>query len=140
MVEKKQRSSGRRWTNPSALLLAGDDDPVAAITGRARRLVLEALDAGWTGPPFDPVRLARHLGIQTVPRDDVHDARTVPIGGKDVRIEFNPNRPPGRVRYSLAHEIAHTLFPDCVKQVRERARHQALEGDEWQLEALCRTT
>jgi hypothetical protein len=119
------------------LLLAGDDDPVAAITAHARRLVLEAMDAGWAGPPFDLIKLTARLGIEAIPRDDVNDARTVPISGRDVRIEYNPNRPLGRVRYSLAHEIAHTLFPDCAKQVRERARHQDLKGDEWQLEALC---
>ncbi|MFL5612428.1 MAG: ImmA/IrrE family metallo-endopeptidase [Gemmatimonadaceae bacterium] len=61
----------------------------------------------------------------------------MPKSDRDVRIEFNPNRPKGRVRYSLAHEIAHTLFPDCAEQVRDRGRHQDMRGDEWQLEALC---
>jgi O-acetyl-ADP-ribose deacetylase (regulator of RNase III) len=41
------------------------------------------------------------------------------------------------MRYSLAHEIAHTLFPDCADRVRNRLAHRDLEGDEWQLEALC---
>jgi hypothetical protein len=110
---------------------------VDVITDRARQLVLEALDAGWAGPPFDPLRLLSYLRIDAVPRDDVMDARTVPLDGGGVRVEFNPNRPSGRVRYSIAHEIAHTLFPDCAQLVRQRARHQDVTDDEWQLEALC---
>jgi hypothetical protein len=59
------------------------------------------------------------------------------MGENGVRIEFNPTRPRGRVRYSIAHEIAHTFFPDCANQVRNRERHQEGAGDTWQLEALC---
>jgi hypothetical protein len=99
--------------------------------------VLRALDAGWYGPPFDPLALADLLQLQTVARADVRDARTVPAADGRGRIEFNPNRPRGRVRYSIAHEIAHTLFPDCAEAVRERVRHVDLSTDEWQLEALC---
>ncbi|WP_284352698.1 ImmA/IrrE family metallo-endopeptidase [Roseisolibacter agri] len=117
--------------------MAGDDDPVAAVTDRARDLVLRALDQGWAGPPFDPIALADLLKIEVTANGAVRDARTVPVAGETVRIEFNPNRPRGRVRYSLAHEIAHTLFPDCAAEVRHRARHHELTGDAWQLEALC---
>ena len=55
------------------------------------------------------------------------------------RIEYNPNRPRERRRYSVAHEIAHTLFPDCAKRVRHRGSHHGKRpgSDDWQLEALC---
>src|SRR5690606_33805659 len=43
----------------------------------------------------------------------------------------------GRLRYSVAHEIAHTLFPDCHEQVRNRSRIHSAQGDNWQLETLC---
>jgi O-acetyl-ADP-ribose deacetylase (regulator of RNase III) len=99
--------------------------------------VLRALDAGWSGPPFDPVALAEFLKIPTTPTDAVRDARTVPAGANGVRIEYNPIRPRGRVRFSVAHEIAHTFFPDCAEQIRNRSPHTSLEGDAWQLEALC---
>jgi len=89
------------------------------------------------GPPFDPIHLADLLSIDVVARADVTDAQTVPLGANRARIEFNPNRPRGRVRYSIAHEIAHTFFPDCADQIRQRARHEEMSGDEWQLEALC---
>lgn len=112
-------------------------NPVDAITHRARQAVLRAVDEGWTGPPFDPLRLADLLKIDVVPCADIPDAQTVPLGSSRGRIEFNPNRPLGRIRYSVAHEIAHTLFTDCLDQVRRRVRHQDSHGDEWQLEALC---
>lgn len=126
-----------RWTNKSVLALAGDADPIAVILARARDASLTALDKGWTGPPFDPVPLARLRGIEIEANSEVRDARTVPIANGRIRIEFNPERPRGRMRYSIAHEIAHTLFPDCAAQVRSRSRHRELGGDAWQLEALC---
>ena len=107
------------------------------VIERARHIVRRAMDAGWSGPPFDPITLAELLKIPVIARDDVAEARTVPVGKDSVRIEFNPSRPPNRVRYSVAHEIAHTIFPDCAAHVRNRAAHHEMSGDEWQLEALC---
>lgn len=130
----------RSWTNASVrklLKIVGEIDPVQAITRRAREVALDAMDRGWSGPPFDPLQLADHLGIAVSPRHDVRDARTVPAPGDRMLIEFNPNRPSARVRYSIAHEIAHTLFPDCGDRVRHRGFHDELQGDEWQLEAIC---
>lgn len=125
-----------RWTNPSVRRFAGPSDPVEAIIRRARDVVLTAMDNGWTGPPFDPIALGLFLHVRVIPRGDIQDARTVPSEGSFC-IEYNPSRPRGRVRYSIAHEIAHTLFPDCSEKVRYRAARKEIKGDEWQLEALC---
>lgn len=125
------------WTNPSVIALAGDSDPLGFITELARGVVLNAIQEGWQGPPFDPFKLAEYLRITTVPREDVHDARIVPVGTKGIRIEFNPTRPRGRMRFSVAHEVAHTLFPDCTETVRNRARTDKIQKDDWQLELLC---
>jgi O-acetyl-ADP-ribose deacetylase (regulator of RNase III) len=125
-----------RWTNTSVLGLSSDD-PVSEITARARAMALEGMDRGWRGPPFDPLALADLLGIELAANAAVRDAQTVPIGRGKVRIEFNPNRPRGRMRYSVAHELAHTLFPDVAEQVRHRNHHLEMHGDQWQLEALC---
>ena len=95
------------------------------------------MDQGWSGPPFDPLVLADMLKLEVVPRYDVPEARTVPAGRSSVYIEFNPNRPRARVRFSLAHEIAHSLFPDCSKTMRHRLSRPEATADEWQLEALC---
>jgi O-acetyl-ADP-ribose deacetylase (regulator of RNase III) len=66
---------------------------------------------------------------------DVADARTVATDTA-IRIEFNPTRPRERVRFSIAHEIAHTLFSDVAEQTRHRGG-AATTTDEWQLEMLC---
>ncbi|HXT17681.1 MAG TPA: ImmA/IrrE family metallo-endopeptidase [Gemmatimonadaceae bacterium] len=100
-------------------------------------MALEGMDRGWQGPPFDPLALADLLGIEIAANAAIRDAQTVPIGRGRVRIEFNPNRPRGRMRYSVAHELAHTLFPDVAEQVRHRSHHLEVHGDQWQLEALC---
>jgi O-acetyl-ADP-ribose deacetylase (regulator of RNase III) len=103
---------------------------------RARKLVLEAIDGGWSGPPFDPLALAEQIGLPTEARGDITDARIVPSSKSKLHLEYNPIRPRGRLRFSVAHEIAHTLFPDCAEAVRNRSV-PAPGGDEWQLEVLC---
>jgi len=125
------------WTNLSILQFAGKSDPVDLITERAKVVVLRAIQAGWQGPPFDPFKLADYLGIPTIPREDVLNAQLIPLGSQKAQIEFNPNRPRGRIRFSIAHEIGHTLFPDYIENVRNRGRAIATRNDDWQLELLC---
>ena len=125
------------WTNPSVLTFAGKSDPINFITGKAREVVLKAIQAGWQGPPFDPLKLADVLEISTIPREDVIDARILSTSSQRPQIEFNPNQPRGRMRFSIAHEIAHTLFPDCVENIRNRGLATEAREDNWQLELLC---
>ena len=128
------------WTNPSVRALlqtASTHDPVTLIIDSTRQAVLNAMDNGWHGPPFDPVEFARLQGISVVPNESVIDARTLPLSDGSLRIEFNPNRPQARVRFSIAHEIAHTFFPDCAEQVRHRHSREEMARDDWQLEMLC---
>ncbi len=131
------KGKSNTWTNASVRLLAGNDNPIEAVLKRAREISLKAMDQGWSGPPFDPIALSEFLKIPVVPRADIRDARTVPQGEAGVCIEYNPTRPRGRLRYSVAHEIAHTLFPDCAAKIRHRSAYHELQGDEWQLELLC---
>src|ERR1700761_4098309 len=65
--------TSERWTNSSVRRLAGEEDPVEAITKKARGLVLQAMDHGWSGPPFDPLFLSDYLKLQVLPRGDVRD-------------------------------------------------------------------
>ena len=125
------------WTHPSVVNLARGGDPVQVITELARGLVTRAYDQGWSGPPFDPFELARLQRIQLTANHEIRDARIVHVGNHGFRVEFNPQRPRARLRYSIAHEIAHTLFPDCADQVRNRSQAFELTGNEWQLESLC---
>lgn len=125
-----------KWTNPSVKKFAGKSDPVELIQGAARDLVLDAVENGWEGPPFDPFDLAAILNYRVVPSQEVRDAMLTPEGRR-YRIDFNPNQSRRRIRFSIAHELAHTLFPDCRDQVRHRIRHEETRDDEWQLEMLC---
>jgi O-acetyl-ADP-ribose deacetylase (regulator of RNase III) len=125
-----------RWTNPSVQKFAGGSDPLALVTRRAKEVVMQAIQDGWQGPPFDPFRLADILGIPVTPREDIPEARIVPIASKP-QIEFNPNMPRRRVRFSMAHEIAHTLFPDWIQAVRNRGGTSQVRADDWELELLC---
>ena len=122
------------WAHPSIRALEAKD-PVAWVTEQARHLAYRAIEAGWSGPPFDPAQLADMLRIEVRPSQDVLDAQLVPSQG-GVRIEFNPNRSPGRIRYSIAHEIGHTLFPDHSEQARHRLAGEKGSTDA-ELEVLC---
>jgi O-acetyl-ADP-ribose deacetylase (regulator of RNase III) len=126
-----------RWTNRSVLTFAGGSDPVQTLLAKVRDLVFRAFESGWAGPPYDPFALAALLGIEVSPSKDVIDAQTLTGSGSSLRIEFNPDRPVARINYSVAHELGHSLFPDCSELVRHRLKHSGATPDEWQLEMLC---
>jgi Zn-dependent peptidase ImmA (M78 family) len=127
----------RFWTNKSVATLAAGKDPIAAIARAAQSLVLEGHESGWSGPPFDPIRLAELRGINVDPDIGILEAKIAPAPGNKLRIQYNPNRPENRIRYSIAHELAHSLFPDCADEVRHRSFHSDFRNDAWQLEMLC---
>jgi len=103
----------------------------------ARNVVLSATDRGWKGPPFDPIQLASLLKIKVMPRADIPEARTIPLAKGRFRIEYNPNRPQARTRFSIAHEIAHTLLPGASAQMQHRAPYTDLPPAQRRLEVLC---
>jgi hypothetical protein len=128
--------SSSYWTHPSVRALKCSD-PVEGICSLARVLVLDAIQSGWSGPPFDPIKLAEFLKIDVMPKEERDDACLIPLSSDKLRIEFNPNRPKARIRYSIAHELAHTLFPDCRVEIRHRLTRRKQKSDDWQLEMLC---
>ncbi|MCU1579101.1 MAG: putative Zn peptidase [Rhodoglobus sp.] len=106
----------------------------------AEQLVELANQQGLSGPPVDVFGLASALGIQLRPKDDLLDARIIATEMQDLVIEYNPSRPRGRLRFSIAHEIAHSRFAD----VADRPRHRTAAGsiadvatDDWELELVC---
>ena len=123
------------WTNSSVLAFAKGGDPIEEMERLTRDAALSAIEEGWTGPPFDPMELARIRGIEVRPNHTVADARVFLVNNV-FEIEYNPHRPKGRVNFSIAHEIAHTLFEDCADEVRHRNR-QKWEQRSLQLELLC---
>lgn len=127
-------ASSFRWTNASVRAFAKDADPLTAIEEAARALVLRAREKGWEGPPFNPLRIAEMLDVQIEANSSVADARLVATESGP-KIEFNPQQPRERVRFSIAHEIAHLLFPDWPERIRNRGGDKT--PDDWQLEMLC---
>ena len=123
------------WTNASVVGFAGGADPVAKMEQKASQTVLDAVGQGWQGPPFDPIELATIMGISVRPNAALADARVF-WANDGYEIEYNPHRPRSRVNFSIAHEIAHTFFPDCAEEVRNRRRGRKDEPN-WQLEVLC---
>jgi Zn-dependent peptidase ImmA (M78 family) len=98
--------------------------------------LLRQVDAGWSPPPFDPLLVAQALGIRclAVDRDDLEDAMIYAPQGQPT-ILFQQKRAGVRRRFSLFHEIAHTLFPDFEPAYRQRRR--PLFDPDGQLEYLC---
>ena len=123
------------WTDESVVAFARREDPIERMERAAREAVLAAVDEGWRGPPFDPIELASIRGIVIRPNAAVADARVFWVNGR-FEIEYNPHRPRGRVNFSIAHEIAHTFFEDCAKDVQHRSRAK-WDKRRWQLELLC---
>lgn len=127
----------KAWRHKSVLKLikeSNNNDPIAEIRNRARDLVLKALEKGWSGPPFNATQLSSFLGIEILPNDSVLDARLISKGGQKMLIEYNPFQKPTRINFSVAHEIAHTLFSDFKEGIRNR-EEEPTENRE--LEQLC---
>lgn len=131
-----RQSREARWTNKSVLTL-GDRDPISEIVSRARHYVLDAIEEGWSGPPYNPFTLAEMRGMKLLATEAILDAGTRSDAEGKFTIDFNPQRPAARTRFSIAHEIGHTLFTDCATATRNRATHQEMKEDDWQLELLC---
>jgi len=115
---------------------SGNPDPVDEVRKRARDLVLKAFELGWEGPPYSPIELAKFLNIDVIPNDSVTDARITPLSKRHLQIQYNPFQRPTRINFSVAHEIAHTLFSDCEDEIRNREDEPQANR---QLEQLCNT-
>ncbi len=127
--------SATKWTNKSVKAFAQNAEPIQAIQDAARKLVLEAREKGWQGPPFNPLHIVEMLGARVEANSNISDARLSASDDGPV-VEFNPRQPRERVRFSIAHEIAHMLFPDWKDRVRNRGGNNS-GSDDWQLEMLC---
>jgi Zn-dependent peptidase ImmA (M78 family) len=101
----------RRWLGREARLLEiimGDTDAARAMQRRAQELLEEA---EVTEPPFDLARVASYRGVRVIRQLPMStDARLVPeVDG--LAVEVNVSHTRGKRRFSIAHEVAHTLLP-----------------------------
>lgn len=110
------------------------EDAAAVIRRKARSIIQEARYL-WKGPPYCPLALADIEGIivREATEDIRSDGRIFHLRDQ-VYIEYAKGQCRERMRFTVAHELAHTLFPDCFK--RERRRSEAEKGERF-FEKLC---
>jgi hypothetical protein len=117
-------------------------DPITAIRVRARNAI-ERFRATFGEPtmPLDIEALASFLGIGLSDDAPSHseDAELVPVGNGRVAIRINSDRPETRRRFSVAHEITHTFFPNFQTKTwcRTDARYRRRDNPDDLLEMLC---
>lgn len=104
------------------------------IRRKARDVVAKARPL-WKGPPYCPFELADLEGIivEKAPCDIRSDGRIFSMG-EQVYIQYTDGPCPERINFTICHELAHTLFPDCYKRERRRS---AAEKAEREFENLC---
>jgi len=120
----------------------GAIDAAAAIRLKARELI-ELYVASFGAPtmPINVEVLASLRGIRRSEELPLHspDAELVPDGIGGVTMRVNPDRPDTRQRFSVAHEISHTFFPDYTTKgwCRTDARYRDRTDPDDHLEMLC---
>ena len=139
---QRQRSAepaqtSRKWKHPSVQLFAAGENPISKMISLASELALKSMDAIAAVRRVDPFLLAEMKRIPVVPNESIADARLVPLGNNRLQIEFNPAQPKTRIRFSIAHELAHTFFPDCHEVVRNRLQQKHFGPNDWELEMIC---
>ncbi len=129
----------RRHASVLALIEADGttDDPVIAIRRKARALIDEVRGSlGWEGPPFEPIHIASYRGFKVKSaRDGFNQNQDACI--TPGLIVLNAAKPPKRRRYSVAHEVVHTLFADYEAEVIRSGALWRSDGEDDELEVLC---
>lgn len=139
---------GRRYSDPDILSLARQTGelicPRFTIKMQARELLKKMLS--YPGVPrdaFERVRILASLkGIKVqamsieMCKSEKRDAALYRTDSGWLAL-YNPNRPTGRVAFTLAHEIIHTLFPNSVNGARFRTITNPDSREANELERLC---
>ena len=120
----------------------GAATPEAAIRSKARELLaLYQTMFGEPDIPVDVMALASLIGIRPSESAPIlsPDAEIAPDGQGGVEMRVNPDRPETRKRFSIAHEISHTFFPDFQQKewCRTDARFRDRSDPSQYLEMLC---
>lgn len=120
----------------------GASDAYAAIRAKATEAI-DRFRATFGDPigPLDIDALASFLGIGRSIDRPAHseDAELVPVGNGRVAIRVNPDRPETRRRFSIAHEVAHTFFPNYQTKAwcRTDSRFRSRDNPDDLVEMLC---
>ena len=144
MKERYVKVGKRTYSHNSVLRLIEhhkqiSEDPEEILRNLVREKLTEARSFIWDGPPFDPQILASIIGIPCEKSDKLfrsEDAELHPTEDGKLVIRYNPDKPKTRQNFSIAHEIAHTFFPEYGDQYK--ARHRIGQfNPENEVEFLC---
>ncbi len=120
----------------------GCRDAPEAIRAKAKELI--DLHVASFGEPSLPISVDVLASLQGIGRSDeapVHspDAELIPDGHGGMTMRVNADRPETRQRFSVAHEISHTFFPNYTSKAwcRTDARYRDRANAEDFLEMLC---
>jgi len=118
----------------------GEDDPSAAVRAKAQCVIREFHQAFGHIPPFNLEALASFRGLRSSAEQPKFskDSEIAPQPDGRVVLRVNRDRPLTRQRFSIGHEIGHTLFPEYQVAVRcRKATDRDWANPEDLLETLC---
>jgi hypothetical protein len=127
--------------HPSVQALLSSDSttgcPRQAIRNRVRAVVSDLLAWGWVGPPFDLEIAASLRGFRVEITDGIGEERDGwVVHGPTPKIVVNAGSPWVRKRFTVAHEIVHTLFPDFKPRAITQGWRYRADGQS-PVEQLC---
>ena len=145
----RDRSNGAdadlaRHPGVAALLAAAPGiSPDDAIRLKARALVDEMVNqVEWEGPPFDVAAVASYCGFEVRYADGFKATQEACITPRQITV--NRAKPRRRQRYSISHEIVHTLVPGYREELargsplwRDESPAAPVDAAERELERLC---
>jgi hypothetical protein len=100
----------------------GSTDPRLAIRRKVEGVIDRLRPFGEPQPPFEMMLLVSLLGIRLSKDPPAHsqDAEIAPREDGGWELRLNQERPEGRRRFSIGHEIGHTFFPGYDQSVQTR--------------------
>lgn len=120
-VEMFLRRTGRSPA-PSVELVMEPDEPDALASELLRR-------GGVTQPPVDVIALAKRCGARVIGWDTFDSLSGLLVRLEDAPlIAFNSNHPPGRQRFTVAHELGHLLLGHLDRVHLDFSAREGAEG------------
>lgn len=120
----------------------GTEDPFEAVRIKARNVVSQYHQLLAESPPFNMRAVASTFGLHWSDDDPRYsaDSEISPESDGRVVLRVNKSRPETRQRFSIGHEIGHTLFPEYELAVQCRKATDRTWADPNDLiETLCDT-
>lgn len=116
------------------------EDPFEAVRIKARDVVTDFTSVFGESPPLDVKALASFRGLHWSDDDPrfSSDSEIAPEDDGRVVLRVNSAQPETRQRFSICHEIGHTLFPEYQLAVRcRKATDRTFADPNDLLETLC---